>query len=495
MPSVTGGTEIGTSTASRIAVLSAMECRGICTSTARRAPGQGGRGAGSGRGRAQEYSILDRVTTVCGCEPRCSRRGSHGGSGLNPVSCSALLHSVIAQCNMAQLSVAISDFPTYDGSQPPDDFLRQCTRLAELGGHSDETVAKIIAARCRGRALTVVNGIEDNGGMLDLTAIKTSLVSHFGGATKSTGQAAQALAALTKGGRSTQEYALAVRRLVRQACPEFFAEDGQLKKICVPSYNATLYRHFLVGLSDEDKRLLSRQKAVTFEDCVSELTREEELQQSEVASTLADRHVRWAGPDNPRPGRPQCDGRSSTPDQRRGRWRSSAGRLEDDSSSDEYQSGEDRGPTPYRRGRGHSPSPGPGGSSPSGRRPSWTWSRAAGAAADGRRRWLSGRAGGDTRGRRQPPQLGGRTGTGRHVSPAGRPGGGGSPGGGGGGSPGRSGGVNRGSPESHPRRDGSPNGDFDIEGRHSGIVRCWSCGGTGHMKRHCPNEWAGRRAW
>ena len=392
---------------------------------------------------------------------------------------------------MTELSVAVSDFPTYDGSQPPGDFLRQCTRLADLGGHKKD-IAPIIAARCRGRALSVVNSIEDDGKDLDLTAIKASLESHFGGAARSTGQAAQALAALTKGGRSTQEYALAVRRLVRQACPDFFGDDGQLKKICVPSYNAALYRHFLVGLSDEDKRLLSRQKAVTFEDCVSELTREEDLQQTEVSSPLADRHVHWAGSDDA--SRAECGSRSPVPQQHRERWRSPTYRPDDDSSGDD----EGRAPFQYRRDRRDSPSPGPGGSPAGGRRPSWTWSRAAGAAADGRRRWLTGRAGGGTRGWRQSPHRGALEGAGRPVSPGVRPGGGGSPGGAGYGSPGSRGGTNRGSPdftEPRRRRDESRDGDFAVEGRRSGTVRCWSCGGVGHMKRHCPNEWAGRRAW
>ena len=59
------------------------------------------------------------------------------------------------------MTVAVSDFPIYDGSGPPEDFLRQCTRLAVLGNLPDSKLGAIVAARCHGRALTVVNGIED----------------------------------------------------------------------------------------------------------------------------------------------------------------------------------------------------------------------------------------------------------------------------------------------------------------------------------------------
>ena len=55
------------------------------------------------------------------------------------------------------LKVGIADFPTYDGSASPDDFLAQCPRLAGLGGVSDASLASIVAARRTGRALSVIN--------------------------------------------------------------------------------------------------------------------------------------------------------------------------------------------------------------------------------------------------------------------------------------------------------------------------------------------------
>ena len=200
---------------------------------------------------------------------------------------------------MATVSVTVSDFPTYDGSGPPKDFLRQCSRLAELENLPDAKLGAIIASRCRGLALTVVNSIEDTGGELSLSIVTDQLQAHFGGATGSVEQASQGIAALTKGHLSAQSYGLKVRQLVREACPEMFGEDDQVKKICVPSYNAALYRHFLVGLSSEERCLLSRQKASTFEQCLSELTREESLEAAEVTSAASGRRVRWDGLDSP----------------------------------------------------------------------------------------------------------------------------------------------------------------------------------------------------
>ncbi|KAF0305795.1 CUGBP Elav-like family member 3-A [Amphibalanus amphitrite] len=82
------------------------------------------------------------------------------------------------------------------------------------------------------------------------------LKGQFGGGRDSVEQAAQALATLVKGTLSAQEYGLKIKRLVRLACPDFLGEDGRVKKISVPAYNAALYRHFLVGLSPAEKRLL-----------------------------------------------------------------------------------------------------------------------------------------------------------------------------------------------------------------------------------------------
>ena len=154
---------------------------------------------------------------------------------------------------MAAVSVTMGDFPAYDGTGPPEDFFRQCTRLATLGGLPDAQLGAIIAAKCQGRALAVVNGIEDAGEELSLLSVKTKLTAHFGGASGSVEQASQGLASLTKGHLSAQSYGLKVQQLVRHACPELFDDKGLVKKICVPSYNAALYRHFLVGLSSEER--------------------------------------------------------------------------------------------------------------------------------------------------------------------------------------------------------------------------------------------------
>ena len=56
------------------------------------------------------------------------------------------------------------------------------------------------------------------------------------------------------------EYSVTIRRLVREACPDFFGNNGQVKSICKPAYNATLYRHFVAGLEAHDITLLSRLK-------------------------------------------------------------------------------------------------------------------------------------------------------------------------------------------------------------------------------------------
>ena len=136
----------------------------------------------------------------------------------------------------------MSDFPDYDGSSPPDQFIRQCSRLATLGNISDDQLCVILAAKCRGQALAVINGIEDCGDKLSLSAIKEQLRAHFD-SNRSVEQAAQNLSSLARGSLTAQDYGLRVKQLVRQACPEFFSEDGQVKKTCVPSYSAALYRH------------------------------------------------------------------------------------------------------------------------------------------------------------------------------------------------------------------------------------------------------------
>ena len=59
------------------------------------------------------------------------------------------------------IPVSLSDFPIYDGSSAPERFIQQCKRLAALGGILNDQLQTIIAARCRGLALEV---IEADGG-------------------------------------------------------------------------------------------------------------------------------------------------------------------------------------------------------------------------------------------------------------------------------------------------------------------------------------------
>ena len=40
------------------------------------------------------------------------------------------------------------------------------------------------------------------------------------------------------------DYSLTIRKLVTEACPEFFDATGGVKKTCVPAHQAALYRHF-----------------------------------------------------------------------------------------------------------------------------------------------------------------------------------------------------------------------------------------------------------
>ena len=406
---------------------------------------------------------------------------------------------------MSTVSVSVSDFPTYDGSGPPKDFLRQCSRLAELGGLPDSKLGAIIAARCRGLALTVVNTIEETGGELSLTAVTAQLRAHFGGASGSVEQASQGLATLAKGHLSAQSYALNVRQLVREACPEMFGEDGQVKKICVPSYNAALYRHFLVGLSSEERCLLSRQKASTFEQCLDELIREESLEVAEVTSAASGRHVRWGGPDGPsrdvaprqqspaahsrsRGGSPGAGSRG--PSARDQRWRVDTEDGDEDSGAQECRSGTpDRrsrwdSPVAYRsspdardwqnrsrdragestRSRRRSSSPGDGRSwRPSDADRTRTWTRSfADVCYRAEERGMSPSRGGFRQGGTRQPRPGSRALPQRAAT-------------------------------RETARDSSPDWDDCVEGRRAGIVRCWSCGGVGHFKRQCPNEVAGRR--
>ena len=196
---------------------------------------------------------------------------------------------------MSDLRVTVCVFPFYDGSSRPSDFLRQCSRLAKLGGLPDEKLCEIIAARCKGIALEVINAIEDCKGPLSLEKIREEFTARFESGAATAQQAAQALSTLSKGSDTAAEYGLKAQQLVRKACPEFFDDNNQVKKICVPAHAAALYRHFLIGISDHEKRLLSRLKAGTFEACISELTREEALpaDREVEAVTLSARRIRW----------------------------------------------------------------------------------------------------------------------------------------------------------------------------------------------------------
>ena len=151
----------------------------------------------------------------------------------------------------------MSDFPFYDGSSRPSDFMRQCRRLARLGDVAEEKLCEIIAARCRGAALEVINAIDNFNGPLSLEKIQVEFTARFESGAATTQQAAEALSALKKGSDTAAEYGLKVQQLVRKACPEFFNDDGQVKKIRVPAHGAALYRHFLIGISEQEKRLLS----------------------------------------------------------------------------------------------------------------------------------------------------------------------------------------------------------------------------------------------
>ena len=369
---------------------------------------------------------------------------------------------------MTAIGVAVSDFPGYDGSSSPEEFLRQCSRLATLGRITDDQLPVIVAARCRGRALAVVNGIEDCGEKLTLDSIKTQLFAHFGDAVE---QATQNLSSLVKGALSAHDYGLKVKQLVRRACPEFFNEEGQVKKPCVPSYSAALYRHFLIGLTTDEKRLLSRLKATTFDQCLSELTREEGLCSAEASGDVAALRVRWRSLDSAE--RESARGRWSASPYRRGRWSSPVGgspagdrwrdaRGERASRSTEWE----------RRGRWSSPAAGAEGPAGRGRSAS---------PRDGRLRAPTGRGwtpprGGGPAARRGPPPA---TGDGDTDSSDGGP----AP-------PGRARDGTRDRPPDRGAGTRGPGGRF--ERRRPGTVRCWSCGGVGHFKRQCPNEYAGR---
>ena len=55
------------------------------------------------------------------------------------------------------------------------------------------------------------------------------------------------LSRLVKSEKKARECGQLIRILVQRACPEFFSKEGTVKTICVPAYNATLFRHFRGG--------------------------------------------------------------------------------------------------------------------------------------------------------------------------------------------------------------------------------------------------------
>lgn len=369
------------------------------------------------------------------------------------------------------VSVTVSDFPCFDGSTSAEDFLTQCKRLGDLGSLTPATLGKVIAARCTGRALQVVNELEGSTGGLTFESISEVLQSHFS-ARPTADQAAVLLSRLTKGSLSAREYGQRVKALVRHACPEFFSGD-QVKKICVPAYEAALYRHFLVGLSPGETALLSRMKATTFETAIKELVREETLTDySGDGDTFSAAHVargdrpavRWASPvRRDRPEEHDWGERGSPPRER---------------------SRDSRARPSYRRPMDEEQEP-DGCVSPGGRDESPRW-----------------RSGGDRRWRDRGRSPSGRPPTRRGARGPSRVSAGRSP------SPGGSRGADRGEERSRLRGDGSDRtGDFVEERRggregparegepyHSGspagragVPRCWSCRGWGHLKRHCPN--------
>ena len=395
--------------------------------------------------------------------------------------------------------VSVSDFPFYDGSTRPSDFMRQCRRLAKLGRVLDDKLCEIVAARCKGLALAVVNAIEDFNAPLSLEKIQEALTARFESGATTAQQAAEALSSLVKGSDTAADYSLKVQQLVRKACPEFFNDDGQVKKICAPAHGAALYRHFLIGISDEEKRLLSRLKASTFEACVSELTREEALPADRATETVtfSARQVRWSSqerePAGDRSGGGCCPHVRYEDDE----WGRRHPRGDEASTFRSSSFGEDgrpssaRGTRPSSLERDGSASPRSRyrySSHPARRSSSPRFSRAASPSSTAARP-----------GRRGPPSSGGAgrsywRGGGRSTdrSAAAGPGGG------------RPGSRERRLADSAERRpsgadrraeDGTTDrldGTTSAAETRRGNVRCWSCSGFGHIKRECPNEWRDR---
>ena len=369
------------------------------------------------------------------------------------------------------VSVSLSDFPEYDGSSDPETFIKQCRRVATLGRIDDKQLATILAARCRGLALQAIETKRDQGDIIDV------LEDTFGAKQRSQAAATQ-LSTFKKLGMPVSEYSVKIRALVTDACPEMFDSAGCLKKICVPAYEAALYRHVLIGLSESERLLLSRQGAVTFRKAVDELMREEAVSETSAEfrrSAAESLEVSWADPVAAEAGASGSgSGRVEARAARRWRPRSSppgsesaGGRRvsswhEDDTDSEDSYTDSAAG----MAGGGESGWRRRGQSSPGGRQSSRT--------RQGRspspRRWWGDRGG--PRSPRPGPRVTSYNRRGQGRSPSPRPGQG-----------------DRGvspSPRAGPRDRRSPPPQ---QVRRQ--PRCWSCRGYGHLKASCPNEQGG----
>lgn len=335
---------------------------------------------------------------------------------------------------MASITVSVSDFPVYDGSSSPEGFVRQCKRLATLGGIPDATLSSILVARCRGLALQVVESAAASDD------VEATLREAFGRSPPEL--AAEKLSCVRKGTMPVLEYSLLIQGLVKKACPEFFDGDEAVKKICVPAYSAALFRHFLVGLSLDERRLLSRQGCTTFDDAVKELVREESFSDSQLAA------AHWT----------ECA--AADPGDRRQHPRSPSARQAAVSFCRDDVSQRHRSPSPPR----WEPAPGRRGWSEDARR------QRDATAAGGSSGHISGRSPG--RPWRPRDDLGPSSSTRRGSRP--EP------------APGR---VPRARSGSAPREDIRPQ-------RNTGQrePQCWLCRGFGHLKRECPNGRGGRSA-
>ena len=344
------------------------------------------------------------------------------------------------------IGVSLNDFPVFDGVGCPESFIRQCGRVAALGGVKDDQLSAIMAARCRGLALQVIESSTESAHVADL------LKSAFAAQQQSPEAAAMQLSAIKKHSLSVAEYALQVKTLVKRACPELFDQTGSVKKICAPAYQAALYRHFLTGLTSEERLLLSRQGASSFDAAVSELTREEAIAQlsaAESGGTKQSLGVRWADPevaDGSRRARSASRDRSGAPpgaerDERRRRSPPRSPRPVSPRRAGRRDYSRDSG-TGRRPTRRDSTRPeGDGGRSRWSDRP-WTGWR-------GRRR------------SRSPRRWSSESEDEAEMTAS-------------------SGSRSR-------RRSATPD-------RGQQQVRCWSCRGYGHLKRQCPNGQQGRLA-